>query len=298
MRPRLVALMCVSAFSVLLAVPPAAAGENDHIATNPFVSQSGPTTVDVGVERADSATTRVARAGASGVAGCSYDILAGEAARQLLLVMFGVDVADIDPALRYVFHSCREPNRFVELVAVYRVGDPITQVIVDALVASAYDHLEIPVLIQQSAPRGDTAAPFVARLESWLWVAASSWVAVSRDVSVPGARVVATATPVSTRWRPGTGDHSIECVGGGVAYDFSSTDISQSTGCSYTYTASSAAQPDAAYVMALTVVWSVSWVCEPACGTGLLPAFEITSSRPVRVAEIQALNNASTSRSR
>ena len=293
MRPRLVALACLAAVAALIPAIPAAAGPNDEIATNPFVSQNGPTTVDIGIERTDTATTRVARAGVSGVAVCTYDILAGEAARQELLVMLGIDIGEVDPAMRYVFRTCREGPRFIDLVATYRIGEPITQVLVDAMVASAYDHLEIPVLSQQSAPRGDTTAPLVARLATWLWVPSASWAAVTRDVSVPGARVVATATPMSTRWVPGTAHPAVECAGGGTAYDFSRPDSSQSTACSYTYAASSAAQPDTAFVMQLTVRWSVSWICEPACGSGDLPAFEITSSRPVRVAEIQVLNTRS-----
>jgi hypothetical protein len=282
----------VATFGVLIPALPAAAGAFDDMAANPFVTQTGPNTVNVGIERAGAAA-HVTRAGTAGVAVCTYDIYSGDSARQLLLIHYGVDVVDVDPDVRYVFRVCRDGSRPVDLVATYRLGTPITQVVIDAMVVSAYDHLEIPVLVQSSSPNGDATAPLITQLPTWLWIDAASWVPVSRDAAVPGARVVATATPISTRWTPRTGAQRVACLGPGVAYDPSQNDSAQSTGCSVTYTESSAGQPDAAFAMELTVVWSVSWVCAPACGSGALPGFEITSSRPVRVAQIQALNTRS-----
>ncbi len=286
MRSRFVALL--AATLPLLSIPAASAGPNDDMTTNPYLSQSGPTTVDIGIEQRGG-TASVSRAGPSGVAPCVYEVLAGEAARQELLVLFGVDVATVDPELRYVFRLCRNRQTAVELVSIYRVGEPITQVLVDALVTSAYDHLEIPVLVQQSAPRGDAAAPMVVNLATWLWVEPASWTSVSREAAVPGARVVATARPIVATWNPGTGAADLACPGGGLPYA-ADTSATAARGCTYTYAASSAAQPDSSYSLSLTVRWAVTWVCEPACGAGGLPDFEITSSRLVRVAEIQALN--------
>lgn len=288
MRRQLTALLIV-ALGVVTTSSSAIAGDNDDIGANPFISQIGPTTVDIGIESAGVAS-HIVRSGVSGVAACTYTVESGETARQLLLVVYGVDVLQVDPSLRYVFRLCVADRLGVQLVATYRVGEPVTNLVVDALVATAYDHLEIPVLFQESAPRGDADAPFIVRTPAWLWVDPSRWEPVSEDAAIPGARVVATATPQRLTWNPGAGREPVVCDGNGAPYQFGVPDRAQLTSCAYAYDTSSAAQPNQAFLLELTVEWTVAWTCEPACGSGSLPPFAITSSRPVRVAEIQALN--------
>ena len=288
MRRQLIALVIVT-FCVVTAPSRAVAGENDEIGANPFISQIGPTTVNIGIER-PGIVSHVVRTGASGVVACTYTIESGQTARQLLLVVYGVDVVQVDPSLRYVFRLCVADRVGVQLVATYRVGEPVTSLVVDALVATAYDHLEIPVLFQESAPRGDANAPFIVHMPVWLWVDPVRWEPVSEDASIPGARVVATATPQRLTWNPGTEREPVVCDGNGTQYRFDIPERAQRTSCTYTYDTSSAARPNEAFLLEVTVEWTVTWICEPACGSGSLPPFAITSSRPVRVAEIQALN--------
>jgi hypothetical protein len=148
------------------------------------------------------------------------------------------------------------------------------------------------VLDPRTAPGGDALAPFVVNLSTWLWLDAAAWTAVHAEASVPGAQVVATATPITATWEPLPGT-SIRCDGPGTAYSFDVVESAQHTSCAFTYVASSASAVQAAFELRVTVRWSVQWVCQPACGSGVLPPFEVTSARSVHVAEIQALNTRS-----
>ena len=289
MHSRLVAASVTVLLALSVLASPAIAGENDDIAANPFVRQTGPTTVDVGVQTTVDGE-RVSRSGPRGVAACQYGVYGAADARATILQLVGLDIGELDPDVRYVFRVCRTGT--VDLVATYRVGDPIAPVLVDALSAAAYDQLQVPVLRPSSAPQGDEAAPLVVQLPTWLWLDAASWRPVSAEAAVPGARVVAVASPVEARWEPWPGS-VVLCAGPGVAYDFSRSDEVQATDCSFTYTSTTATTPSHEVVLRTTVSWAVTWVCEPACGSGSLPAFEITASRPVRVAEVQALNTRS-----
>lgn len=289
MHARLVTAAAAALLTLSLVAPPVAAGENDDIATNPFIRQTGPTTVDVGVQTTVDGE-RVSRSGPRGVAACQYGVYGAADARATILQLLGIDIGDLEPDVRYVFRVCRTGT--VDLVATYRVGDPIAPVLVDALTAAAYDQLQVPVLRPSSAPLGDEAAPLVVQLPTWLWLDAADWQPVRAEAAVPGARVVAVASPVEARWEPWPGA-TVLCAGPGVAYDFNRADDAQSTDCSFTYQSTTATQPSNEVPLRTTVSWSVTWVCEPACGSGSLPAFEITASRPVRVAEVQALNTRS-----
>ena len=67
-----------------------------------------------------------------------------------------------------------------------------------------------------------------------------------------------------------------------------------STDCSYTWTQSSAAQPDGAYEVTATVYWQVAWTATGAPGGGNLGQIAGPAARvAVRVAESQAVNTAS-----
>lgn len=149
----------------------------------------------------------------------------------------------------------------------------------------AVDRLALPVPQVGLNPPGDQ----VVQLESWLWVDEAIWRRHSRSVTAGGVTATVTAEPRRTVWEMGNGD-VVVCDGPGTPYDPAAASEAQSTDCSYTYRHSSAAQPGHAYPMTVRIEWNLSWVVTGAPGDGALPGLVTSSTVPVRVAEIQALN--------
>jgi len=68
-------------------------------------------------------------------------------------------------------------------------------------------------------------------------------------------------------------------------------DHQQSTGCSYTYSRTSARQPGEAFPLSATIEWRATWVAAGAPGGGDLGLVRRSSGPvPVRVGEVQAVN--------
>jgi hypothetical protein len=85
----------------------------------------------------------------------------------------------------------------------------------------------------------------------------------------------------------GNGD-VVTCTGPGTSW--AKGDAGPSPDCGYTYTRSSARQPGKTYKVTATVDWTATYTVTGAPGGGPLPGLQRTASRPVRVAEAQALN--------
>jgi len=140
-------------------------------------------------------------------------------------------------------------------------------------------------------------SPFsVVNFATWLWVDASIWHPYTTSASAGGESVSATATPVSVTWDMGDGS-SLTCDGPGTPYDPMLPASIQQTSCSYVYRISSAGQPspdgnpnDAAFMVSATVTWQVTWSGAGASGT--LPDLYTTSTLPVRVEQIEAVEAA------
>lgn len=133
----------------------------------------------------------------------------------------------------------------------------------------------------------------LVNVSSWLWVEAASWRPLSATASAGPVSATATAAPEEVVWDMGDG-HSVTCRGPGVPYDSSSPNAT--TYCSYTWTTSSAGQPDGVYRVTATVYYQAVWTAAGAPGGGsfgLIPGPSATVV--VRVAESQAINNNSSS---
>jgi hypothetical protein len=100
-----------------------------------------------------------------------------------------------------------------------------------------------------------------------------------------------TASPQRVDWSMGDGN-SVTCTGAGTAYDPARTPDEQHTDCSYTYRRGSAGQPNGTFVIVATSVWDVTWTATGVAGAGGdLGGITRTNTIPVRVAEIQAVND-------
>lgn len=152
------------------------------------------------------------------------------------------------------------------------------------LAVGAFDVERIPLPdINLNPPAGSDQ---VVNVESWMWV--DDWAPVSATASAGGVSVTVTAAPQYVTWDMGDGG-TVRCDGPGRRYDESRAADEQSTDCSYVYRRSSAGEPEDQYRIVATSYWHVTW----AASNGASGDFGLvgrTSSRSVRVAEIQAVN--------
>ncbi len=124
----------------------------------------------------------------------------------------------------------------------------------------------------------------IVNLPSWLWV--SNWEPLFGTASVGGVTVTVTARPSSAWWTFGDGT-SLSCAPG-VPW---SPDADQTSACTHTWTRSSASRPDERYRLGVSVTWAASYSVTGGAGGGALPSITRTSTLPVRVAEVQAVND-------
>lgn len=144
--------------------------------------------------------------------------------------------------------------------------------------------LDLPSPRIRMSPDGDQ----ITQLPSWLWIARGQW--EPRRVSASAGPVTSTVTARPSRvvWDMGNGDR-VTCDGPGRPYARRFAGRPEATDCRYTYRHSSAGQPSEAYSMTVTVEWDLSWTAAGAPGGGSLGAVPTSTTRAVRVAEVQAL---------
>jgi hypothetical protein len=166
------------------------------------------------------------------------------------------------------------------------------------LARQAFGRLPLPVPRVHHSPDATGGRPqTVVGVQTWLWVDPATFAALTQTVSVGPVWATVTARPVSTVWSTGSPDAApATCPGPGVAYDPRRAPGGQSTYCSTVYLRSSAGQPqtgpsdnDRFFTGSATTIWRVSWVGSGGAG-GQLPDLQRTSSFPIAVAELQAVN--------
>lgn len=154
----------------------------------------------------------------------------------------------------------------------------------EVLAEEAKQNLPLPLPGVQTSPPPERDQ--LVNLPTWL--AVENWGPQSATASVPGVSATVTATPTEVVWNMGNGEQVV-CRGPGKLYDFSRTELQQTSDCTYTYPASSAGQPGLRYQASATMTWSVSWTASGAAGGGDLGEVSRTTTFPMRVAEGQAL---------
>jgi hypothetical protein len=157
-----------------------------------------------------------------------------------------------------------------------------------ALADAARKHLPLPLPQPELSPAGDQ----IVNLPSWLWVG-GAWAPLSSTVSVPGVSVTARAVPEQVVWTMGDGGQVV-CDGPGTPYKPNDPGGAQSPSCAYTYTHSSATQPNLRFRAAVTVRWHATWSASGVAGGGDLGTIDRTTAFTVRVGEVQALNTNAT----
>jgi hypothetical protein len=166
--------------------------------------------------------------------------------------------------------------------------------VLDWLVAYAYALVEVPVQVGWGAPFGDEDAPMITQLPTWLWVEPDVW--SPRSATTPdvlGLRATVTVTPTNVTFT-GPDNETVDCGPNlGPAYDFTRAEEDQHSDCTLTYRHSSDVGD---WELTSTITWDVTYFCSPVeCPPGIMPPLTVTNTRPVRVAELQAVLVAPTS---
>lgn len=144
--------------------------------------------------------------------------------------------------------------------------------------------LELPAPEPRMSPAGDQ----VVQLPVWLWIPADQWEPQRVSATAGPVTSTVTATPTRVTWDMGNGDQ-VECDGPGTPYQRRYAQRPEATDCRYTYRRSSAGQPDEVYEVTATVHWELTWTATGAAGGGDLGPVPMSTTRPVRVTQIQAL---------
>jgi hypothetical protein len=156
-----------------------------------------------------------------------------------------------------------------------------------ALSQQAIKQLSFPSLSINASPSPNSDQ--LVGLPTWLWLDEGGWHPITATAAVPGESVTATATPASVTWNLGDGS-TVICQGPGTPYSAAAPDEASPT-CGHTYSTSSAGQPNGEFLVTATVSWSVTWVGGGQAGA--VPALNATTSRSLRVADVESLNTAS-----
>lgn len=129
----------------------------------------------------------------------------------------------------------------------------------------------------------------IVNLATLLWIDPAQWQPVTTSASAAGVTANVAARPLRVEWDMGNGD-TVTCEGPGTPYNPSTPDVTPDGACLYTYRRSSATAPSGAFTVTATAVWEVSLEAEGAPGGGSLGLSRRSTSFPIRVAEIQAVN--------
>jgi hypothetical protein len=131
------------------------------------------------------------------------------------------------------------------------VVDPVTL----AYRAVAAMQLQAPVV--RSAPGIGQVG--LVNMPVWLWVEKSenTWGPISRQASVPGLTVTATAEVKAVDWSMGDGN-TVRCDGAGTPYS-KSFGIKASPDCGHLYRKSSRELADCKYKVGATARWDITW---------------------------------------
>ncbi|WKU46459.1 hypothetical protein Q3V23_21705 [Streptomyces sp. VNUA116] len=157
----------------------------------------------------------------------------------------------------------------------------------------AYDELPIPSTDFSMSPDGKQTV----NLSTWIWADKARFKPVSVTASLPHTNLSATttATPVSLKLEPGTGEANLhpasgECpinADGSIGSPYSDAKKNDSPPCGLTYLRAST--KSGTYPLKATITWKISWKSSTGEG-GDLPTGTYGKTTAVTVQEIQAVN--------
>jgi hypothetical protein len=131
------------------------------------------------------------------------------------------------------------------------VTDPLTL----AYEAIAKMQLAAPQIATAPGPQ----AIGLVNMPVWMWVTKSenTWGPITRDASVPGLTVTATAQVKAMNWTMGDAQ-TIRCDGPGTPYK-TSFGVKESPTCGHHYRKTSREQPNCRYTVTARADWEITW---------------------------------------
>ncbi|MEM8926533.1 MAG: hypothetical protein AAGD35_23760, partial [Actinomycetota bacterium] len=229
----------------------------------PSASQSDGNTVDVALtgELRNAQQVTAAPGVPAWLQACTFEALTTAQGEAIATLITGDTPAE-DPGNGWVALICPGSPASISpgtagagtgLIGAWPIGAQPPQVVLDVLIAQARASLELPLQVGQAAPFGDTDAPLITQLPTWLWIDPAVW--APRSASTPavfGVFVTATATPTNVTFANDAGD-SVNCGANvGPAYNFALDDSQQDSPCTLTYKHSTAV---GAHSLTTTLTW-------------------------------------------
>ena len=186
----------------------------------------------------------------------------------------------------WVYPSCTGEG-YVNPMRIMRIYDGKTPASSPpALAMQAVSRLQLPAAVADTSPQ---ASSLTVNVPTWLWIDAAMWHALTATATAGPVSATATATPYEVLWELGDGSR-ITCHGPGTPWSASAA-ANDPSGCSYTYSQSSANQPEGTYTITTTVYWHVTWTSKGAPGGGDLGLIPGPSTQTtVDVQEVHAIN--------
>jgi len=190
---------------------------------------------------------------------------------------------DPEPGEAYVLACYDQSDRLVKsLLRVFDPGDPLGGI---AATERALDEARRRLDLPLPQPALNPPAAQLVGVPTWLWVE-GPWDPLSATASVGAVAATVTATPVEVVWD--TGDGATTTCDAGTPYDPTRPPAEQASGCTHTFSRSSAALPGGTYRVTATVTYDVSWAASTGAGGGL-GALSRSTTVAVTVNEAQAL---------
>jgi hypothetical protein len=157
------------------------------------------------------------------------------------------------------------------------------------LARQAYARLTPPAAAPDYNPRHRAGSPdgTVVGFTTWLWLDGHSLTAKTATAAAGPNRATVTARPSVVSFDPGDGSPAVVCAGGGQAYNPEQPNAVSD--CVHRYLRSSGAVPGGVFVLTARVTWTATWAGSGGTG-GVLPALTVAAATPVRVDELQAVN--------
>jgi len=162
--------------------------------------------------------------------------------------------------------------------AVYIVGQP-NAVDPGVVAAGVLKRMNLPLPEVALSPVGDQ----IVNLPSWFWI--PNWETLRGTATVGGVTVRVTAQPRSARWS--FGDGTTSACSPGIPW---APAADASRACTHTWLRSSAAQAAETFRLNVVVSWDASYTVAGGAGGGALAPLTRTTTTPIRVAEVQAIN--------
>jgi hypothetical protein len=155
----------------------------------------------------------------------------------------------------------------------------------EQLAQRATNRLPLPLPEPRFEPRRQSSAGPTTLVAIPTWFFVDGWEPVTQRTEAGATWAEVSAEPVTTTWWPGDGSGPMRCAGAGRAWSATGATAAP---CTYTYTRSSAAQPNNVYTVRVVVTWKVTWRGSGGVG-GTLPLMERQTTFPVAVAERQTV---------